>query len=194
MKKLILICLFFISLNIPLFSQFESGCFELGGSFGFYYMDSKQKSINQESSDNSTAFICSINPAIYVVKGLSIEPEIGLMIAEETDPGIFLLGNVSYTYLIPEKSFAPYAKVGFGVTNSMFSIPNVNVFSKTSEDLDITVFNLAAGLKFLINKTAIIKTELNYRKLNYSQESGFAKYDYTLNYLSILIGMSFLIN
>ena len=161
---------------------------------GFYYLDSQQKNSFSESNNNSTAFICSLSPAIYVVKGLSIEPEIGLMVADDADPGIFLLGNVSYTYFIPEKSFAPYAKVGFGVTNSMFAIPNVNVFSKTSKDLDITVLNLAAGLKILINKTAVIKTELNYRKLNYSEESGLAKYDFTLNYLSILIGMSFVIN
>ncbi len=193
MKKTIFISLFLIALNIPLFAQFESGCIELGGSLGFYLMNESIKNGNHEDENDASLFICSINPAIYVVKGLSIEPEIGLMLVENEKPGIFLLGNVSYTYLIPDKSIAPYAKIGFGATNSL-AIPNVNLYSKASEDLDITIFNLAGGVKFLINKTAIIKTELNYRKFSYSEDLYFSKIDYSRDFVSILLGISFVLN
>lgn len=211
------ICLFLLY-NVLLFGQnqedstrviFHKGCWELNFSAGIGNLTSSSKSSSTSAygsytNDNSESWFflqLGIIPAYFVTEGLSIEPEINLLIQKEEDKesqtAASFLANLSYTFNIPDKNFAPFIRAGYGITNSLQFPTTMGDLMKISDDFDITILNAGVGLKVLLSPGVLFRTEFNYRRHSYSREhteSGFKfSSENTLNSFTGIFGFSVLL-
>ena len=109
---------------------FHRGCWELNFSAGIGNLTAKSSSSSSNtygssSNENSVFYLqLGIIPAYYFTDGLSVEPEINLLIQKEKDKdsepaAMSFLLNLAYTFNIPNKNFAPYLRAGYGISNSL---------------------------------------------------------------------------
>jgi hypothetical protein len=162
----------------------DAGMFSKGGGFA-----------NQ--SHSSTYFYFSVLPGFFLTEGLSIEPEINLLAVQDVRPGISIIPNISYTYLIPNERTAIYIKAGYGISNSLafLGIP------MRYGDMNIGIFNTGFGIKYLISNSAALRIEINYKRSSYEEESLFynlngfytTKSTETLENTKVLFGFSLLL-
>lgn len=193
MKKLFLLCAIVLLSATSAYSQFKAHDWEFGMSGMFGSVTDKQESSGHEVSDDQSFMSLSIQPAYYIIDGLFFEPEIGITASEGYQPGFFLLGNIGYTFL-PEKSrIAPYARIGYGVSNSI-GIPTINSYPRSSDDMNVGVLNLGAGVKYLVTKSVNLRAEINYRQFKRSEDETYYNQtytiDYTRSYISFWFGFS----
>lgn len=140
-------------------------------------------------------------PAYFFTDGLSFEPEINLLIQNQegvdNKPALSFLGNLSYTFNIPNKKFAPFIRAGYGISNSVQIPAVIGGLGRVSDKLDVGVLNAGAGIKILVSEKILIRTELNYRRYSYGIDSNMSyfsySYDYTLNSISGVFGLSILL-
>lgn len=169
-------------------AQFKKGNVELnfGGSAGFSSSESKSGS-NSHSSDQKYLTL-SLMPGYYIIDGLSFEPEIGITSVESIKPGFLLLANMSYTHLFSNNHTAFFCRIGYGVSNAS-SITGVNMYSRMLNEMDMSVFNMGGGFKFLLGSNVYIKTELNYRSFSWEKEYSSSKNEYSTSILSTVFGI-----
>lgn len=188
-------------------AQFKQGDWELGlvGSLGSLSVTNSYNYNSQYynySSSNSvsksyTYAVISVSPAYFIANGFSIEPEFGLFALEEQSPGEYIVGNLSYTYLLPDSKIAIFAHAGYGVSNCILFTYNDIPYNRASQNLDVKLINMGAGLKFLVTSSVILKSEINYLIQNYERDfsdsysSSQTKID--MNHISLLFGFAFLL-
>ncbi len=165
---------FFISLLLTTFvglhslnAQFKQGNFEFGfGGTGGWEKVSSETVYSLELKYVSLSLISGY----YVIDGLSIEPEIGMTFMEKIKPAFSFIGNVSYTFLLPETPMGVFARMGYGVTNSS-NTPGDIIYSRAWGNNDANIFNLGAGAKFLIDPKVYIRSEILYRNIKWRKVS-----------------------
>jgi opacity protein-like surface antigen len=203
MKKLFAVCLLIFGAQIITPAQikntaFTKGSWELNftGSIGSVkYTESVTSSYyNNGGSDSESRnyFQLGIIPALYMVKGVSIEPEINILTLESQKPAFLILGNISYTLKLGSSHFFPYVRAGYGVTNS-FQVPVTGDLSRFSDRMNIPVLNVGAGLKTMLVENVLLRTEINYRKYSYAEDNAYYNYQLDVSSVSMIFGFSFLL-
>jgi hypothetical protein len=192
MKKFFLVLTLSFLLTATVFSQFEAGQSELGGSLGLGSTTYESSSGNFSSSSSYNFFMLSMLYSYYLIDAFSLEPHFTLYAIEKSKPTFLLLLNLSYTLKIPGFFLFPYAILGYGLSNGMSNnIPSM--LFRNSDKFDIGVLNIGAGIKTMIGNSGIIRAELNYRSFNKSDSEGNFTSSYKHNIISILIGLSILL-
>lgn len=174
---IIILLLAFVSFS-NLNAQFKQGNFE----FGFGGTGGWEK-VSSVSSVEYKYVSLSLMPGYYVIGGLSIEPEIGMTFMEKIKPAFSLIGNISYTFLLPETSTAIFARVGYGITNSRNTPGDITYYRGWGNN-DANIFNLGAGAKFLIDPKVYIRSEILYRNIKWR---GISDEEY--KFIVFLIGL-----
>ncbi len=173
-------------------AQFKTGDVELSffGSMGSYTYNYS----NYGYSQSSTTKYLSVNASAgyYIMDGLSIEPQVGLEAVEKSDPSQSIVLNLSYTYLIPDSRIGAFAIAGYGLGNSAY-YPMYNMFIRTSNKFNVDILNLGAGAKFLISRSVIIRTELNYLSNHWSEQFFSSSSDQSESNMGIPSGISILL-
>lgn len=158
----------------PLYSQTQQGAWELSlsGNFGSVSGSSETSGSFGTSKSESEAegyLSLAIRPGFYIIDGLAVEPEI-LWTALEGVPPIFSLsGNLAYNFSIPQSHITPFVLIGYGTGNAIPLFQRL--FFKSSEELDISVLNIGAGLKIFVAEQIALRIEYRYQR--YSQEETF---------------------
>jgi hypothetical protein len=184
----------FIALSLSSQAQFKKGDVELSGAFTLGNEKSSMEYTkgNTGSSSNSQSYLFfTFSPAFYITDGFAIEPELGFTAVEKIEPGIMLLANISYTKLLNESNTALFGHIGYGLSNAS-SIPGLNMYNSmgsVDHELKIGVFNVGAGLKFMIAQKVFLKTELNYRNFSFTVDRTSYAYDESVSIVSVLIGL-----
>jgi hypothetical protein len=197
MKRLILVSAVVMMVTAHATAQFKQGDVELSfsGSLGSLNASSTSSGYNHSESRNTA--ILSVVPGFYVIDGLSLEAELGLLAEEKAMPAQYLLGNVSYTYLIPESRVALFGRVGYGVSNSVQIPVQPGIVSRVTNNFDVGVFNAGAGVKILVSQGAALRAELNYKSHSWTTEYHSPYYssktEYTYSNTGLLLGFSILI-
>lgn len=177
-------------------AQFRQGDFEMmllgtAGSFTekVEYTSKTNPSLNMESDDSHTYGYLAIAPAYYFIDGLAAELELGVRAMEGGRPAQSAILNLAFTHQLRGSAVALFARAGYGMGNS-WSIPVfLDLGSGRSDEFDISIINLGAGAKFMVGRSAFIRTELNYRIQNYSHDTDFSESDYTYNTIAVLLGV-----
>lgn len=154
---------------------FDKGCVEIAmiGTAGYY------KRSNSSGMYMTPAFgyaFLNLTVGYYIVKGFSIEPQYGMLAEENFPPSHSLLFNISYTAQLPESKLALFARVGYGIGNSL-SFPmygNLQMYSR--DQWDINIINAGAGIKFLCSDHVALRVELNYRMEQFSNDIVYNSY------------------
>lgn len=188
-------------------AQFKKGDWELGmiGSFGslsvtnsYSYSDSYSNYSSSDSKSKSYTYaILSVSPAYYIADGFSIEPQFGLFALETQSPGGYIIGNLSYTYLLPDSKVAVFAHAGYGLSNCMLFTYNDIPYNRESQDFDVKLINMGVGLKFLVTSSVILKSEVNYLMQKYENDDSdtysSSQTEQDINNISLLFGFAFLL-
>lgn len=198
MKKITILILFatvFLSSGTSR-GQFTKASWEISLTGGFNSL-SESSSSGSSSSDNLSMLSFNISPGYYFIDGLSLEPEIGMFsILSPNSSGksyFKLVGNVSYTFQTQEKGFAPYIKAGIGTSNGLqIGAGNSSLISTFSDNYSaVTILDAGIGIKFLVGKSAAIRTELNYLSQSYKYSSSYSESPtYTLSNIGLVLGLS----
>lgn len=175
---------------------FHSGAVELN-----FLLDAGKMTTTYESgyllgshSNSSTYLNFSVLPGFFVAEGFSIEPEVSFLAVEKSKPAYSIIPNISYTYLFPESRTAVFARAGYGLSNSysMFGL-----LVRQSNKMDVGIFNVGAGIKYLVSDGATLRIELNYKSSNHEEENSYWGYSSsassTLESTRILVGFSLLL-
>lgn len=181
-------------------AQFTKGSWELSLTGGLNSLSLSRS--GSSSSTSSTVLDVNISPGYYFIDGLSFEPEIGMFadLSSGSNSKAYLkfVGNVSYTFYSADKSFAPYVKAGIGTSNGIeiFFSGLQGALPETLSDSysSVTILNAGLGMKFLVAKSAAVRTELNYRKQSYSYTgSSGGSLDYSYANIGFMFGVSLVI-
>ncbi len=132
-----------------------------------------------------------VSTGYYIINGLSIEPEFNLNLNSE-GLSVSLLGNMCYTFYLPQKNIYPYLKLGYGVSNDPENSDGL------FESLNFKTINAAVGVKFMYFPGMVFRTEINYRNLNgsntfYPGETYSYKSESTTSIFSVSLGLSILL-
>lgn len=168
-------------------AQFKQGQVELSfsGSIGSF----SPPSTPDYKLDAQNYVSLYVVPGYYILDGLSVEPELGLMAEESSKPAQYLLLNLSYTYLIPETKIGCFVRGGYGISNSMEYPFGNGVVIPASDKFNVGVLNLGVGAKFLISSSVLIRTEFNYKKHSWKDEYNSPYYSYSLDFTESTIGV-----
>ncbi len=104
----------------------------------------------------------AFRPGLFIVDGLSVEPEIYGGAAKGQAPALNLSGNLSYSYGMGHNVFVPFVLVGYGAGNGFpFSQP---IQKDTPNLTAITFLNAGAGLKIMtLGGRALLRLEYRYQ-------------------------------
>jgi hypothetical protein len=112
-----------------------------------------------EYSKKGIYLTLGVYTGFYIINGLSIEPELNLNLTSEGF-SVSMLGNLCYTFYLPQKYIYPYLKLGYGVSND----PDNN--NGLFEYLEFKTINAGAGVKLMYFPGMAFKLEIIYRSLN----------------------------
>jgi hypothetical protein len=186
MKKHLITIVALIALYSTSYGHFKQGDLELGFNVGMGMMTTEYKFLSKDYSESLNFFGLSVTPGYYIVDGFSIEPEIGITAIEEEYPSFFLLGNLSYTYIQTNSNWGPFIKLGYGISNSYNMFPGEKIYMHSSNEMDLSILNVSAGIKAILGNVLVLRSELNYRAI--SKDGS----DSSLSWLSVLTGFSIL--
>lgn len=195
MGRLIFLSVFSLVFAANCEAQFEQGRSELGlvGSMGSYSNKSTVNGPYASSHSDSRMYLSFASVYdYYVLPGFSLEPEVAMTFLEKSEPAVYLLGNVSYTRRLPESPAALYGRIGYGVSNGVESPIFIGGVSKVLDKLKVGVFNAGIGAKILLDESALIRLELNYRTHAWTESYYSYSYESVLTNVGILSGISFL--
>ena len=138
------------------------------------------------------------NIGFYVAKGFSIEPEFQFSYfwGESNSDLIYsIIGNLSYTYLLPESKSAVFIRAGYGTSNGVPVLPPNNLIYKEGADKNSRILNLGIGFKNFLTENILLRTELGYTSYSYSDDKktyGITGYKTSYSFVKVLVGLSFL--
>jgi hypothetical protein len=202
MKLLIWVILLFMVSTVICHAQFEQGNVEISlmGTGGY----TKESPSMYSSNAESIGYVL-INTCIgyYLVDGLSIEPQIGLLAIEKVPPSQSILLNLSFSTRLPNSDIAIFLRGGYGFSNSISSPLLAYTPIRRRDQWDIRITNLGGGVKFILKEYIALKVEGNYREESFPYElthysySPYGSYDesteYSTSSFGILIGVSFIL-
>ena len=144
-----------------------------------------------DSNEKGTFSSLGISTGFYIIDGLSIEPEFDLNLNSE-GLSVSLLGNLCYTFYLPQNNIYPYVKIGYGLSND--SENKDGLF----ESLNYKTINAGAGVKFMYYSGMAFKLEINYRSLNgsntfYPDQPESYTTETTTSIISVSLGISILL-
>lgn len=179
-------------------AQFKQGDIELSFSGSLGSWTTSSTSNGRTSSDSRAYVFFAVTPGYYIVDGLSIEAELGLLAVEKMTPTEYLLGDISYTYRLPDSKVALFARVGYGFSNSAKYPMFGDALIKTSNELDVGVVNIGGGLKYIVSEGVALRAEINYRSHSWTSEyrgygGSSSKTEYTYSNIGLLLGFSVLL-
>jgi len=143
-----------------------------------------------DRTEKGTFCNLGISTGFYIIDGLSIEPEFDLNLNSE-GLSVSLLGNMCYSFYLPQKDIYPYLKLGYGVSNDP---ENQNGLF---EYLKFKTINAGAGVKLMYSSAMAFRVEINYRTLSgsytsYPDTPNSYTTESTTSIISVLIGISIL--
>ena len=141
--------------------------------------------------ENGIYLNIGIATGFYIINGLSIEPELDINLCSE-GLSLSVLGNLCYTFYIPQKNIYPYIKLGYGVSNDPKNTEDL------FENLDFKTVNAGAGVKFMYFPDMAFVAEINYRNLSgsntfYQGTPDAYTTESTSSIISVLVGISILL-
>ena len=152
-------------------AQTQQGAWELSASGNFGSVSSSSEttgSFSQKSETDAEGYLSlALRPGYYVIDGLAVEPEFLWTAVDGTPPSFSISGNVAYNFDIPKSQVTPFILAGYGVGNSIPLFQRL--FVRSSDDFDISVLNIGAGLKVFLTERIALRTEYRYQR--YSRES-----------------------
>ena len=194
---ILLLGLLIVASTTPGISQTHQGAWEFSVSGAFSSLSMKTETsgfagTQTHESDAVNYFSLMLRPGFYVIDGLEIEPEINWGAADGVPPSFSLSGNLSYTYLIPGTRFAPFAIAGYGVGNGIPVLERM--FDRSSDEFNIGVLNLGAGLKLFAAKQVALRAEYRYQRYSREETVGSGTYGSTVkstfNFHNVFLGVS----
>ena len=126
-----------------------------------------------------------VSTGYYIINGLAIEPEFDINLYN-WEISASLLGNLCYTFYLPQKNIYPYLKLGYGLSSQPGS-------SNLFEFLDIKTINAGVGIKLTYSSGMAFRLEINYRNLAGSNTGYYSNYDTITSVISISFGASILL-
>ena len=104
----------------------------------------------------------AFRPGLFIVDGLSVEPELFWGTTKGRAPALNLSGNISYSYGMGQNIFVPFVLVGYGAGNGF---PFYEPLQKNANYLSaITFLNAGGGLKvMMLGGRALIRLEYRYQ-------------------------------
>jgi len=187
MKACILVVGLVLVVVSPLASQTQQGSWEMSMTATFASISETMSSGGSSSTSDAQGYVVvGVRPAIYVIDGLSIEPEFLWTAIENLPPVFSISGNLSYTVSLEEsKNFKPFVLAGYGVGNG---VPLARMlFFRQSDALDISLLNLGAGVKAFFSEAFALRAEYRYQRHGYTTSGGT---DITWNTHNIFLGFS----
>lgn len=143
---------------------------------------------NYEYTENGIYLNVGISTGFYLINGLSIEPEFDINLCSE-GLSLSVLGNICYTFYIPQKNIYPYIKLGYGISNDPKNTDEL------FENLNFKTVNAGVGVKFIYFPGMAFMTEINYRNLSgsntfYQGTPDTYTIESTSSIISVLVGIS----
>jgi hypothetical protein len=132
----------------------------------------------------------ALSPGYFVLDGLSIEPQIGMLVQKNEKPAWLFLGSLSYTYAIPQSNVAPFLRAGYGVSNAIPLPIDHTLIGRATDKLDVGVLELGGGLKLKATEGAYLRAEIGYRKSSWSREYSWYGYSTTIDYTYSTIALA----
>ena len=161
------------------------------GNFG--WVEAKVASGGENVSESISFANISAIPAYYFFGGLALDVEASYLAAEKSKPGMWFIGNVSYTYRAAESKFAPFVRAGYGVGNAMSSFTGLQAYPELIFDsFDVGILNSGIGLKYLLADLVAVRSEFNYRRSSIKQsiEGVDDKVEIKVSNLALWLGIS----
>ncbi len=130
----------------------------------------------------------AFRPGLFVLPGLSLEPEIAWAAFRGQSPAVNASGNISYSYGMGYNTFVPFVLVGYGAGNGF---PFYQPLQKDATYLSaITFLNAGGGLKIMVlGGRSLVRIEYRYQAFKADihgfKENVFAR--------RILVGFSILL-
>jgi hypothetical protein len=157
------------------------------------YDDSSQSYYNYENNEKGIFLQLGVSTGYYIINGLSIEPELNLILYFD-EISVSVLGNLCYTFYFPQKNIYPYLKLGYGLSDEHGD-------SYLSKSLSLKTINAGAGLKIMYFPGMAFRVEINYRNLNGSDGYSYSYPSYTssntdettISVISVSLGISILL-
>lgn len=184
--------------TIPAISQTQQGAWEfsVSGTFSSVTLSTESSGYSGTHTYGSDEaidyFSLLLRPGFYVIDGLEIEPEINWGAADRVPPSYSFSGNVAYTYLIPGTRLAPFALAGYGIGNGIPVLQRM--MERSSDEFDIGVLNLGAGLKLFAAKQVALRVEYRYQRYSHEATVGGGLYSSTMkstfNFHNVFLGVS----
>jgi len=180
-------------------AQFRQGDFEfmLSGTVGslsenFKYTSKVNPQFSDESDDSHSYAYFSLLPSWYIIDGLAAELELGLRASEGSKPVQAVVLNASYTHPLRRSAVALFARAGYGVSNG-YTIPLYADLVPRTDDFDVNIINLGAGVKIRPGGSGLIRAEINYRIQSYERDTELSTYEYSFGALSVLLGVGIIL-
>lgn len=144
---------------------YRSGDIELGISTNLGINDKKTTGYYY-SGYQEREFYLSLGAygGYYLFDGLSIGPELGINFSMSGTT--YLIGNLCYIFNSKSRSFYPYVKAGYGVTDVK---SNWDEQTGLFESLNYSLINLGIGIKYLQSSSLAFNIELNYKHISGSE-------------------------
>lgn len=130
----------------------------------------------------------AFRPGLYIIDGLSIEPEVFWGTAKGQSPAYNASANLSYSYGMGYNMFVPFVLVGYGEGNGF---PFFEPLQKDANYLSaISFLNAGGGLKIMtFGGRSLVRIEYRYQAFN-ADLFGFQQKVYARR---ILVGFSVLL-
>lgn len=109
----------------------------------------------------------AFRPGLFIVQGLSVEPEFFWGAIKQQSPALNLSGNLSYSYGMGYNMFVPFVLVGYGAGNGFpFYEPMAKAYG--AADLSaITFLNAGGGIKIMtFGGRSLVRIEYRYQAFN----------------------------
>ncbi|MGB5873431.1 MAG: outer membrane beta-barrel protein [Bacteroidota bacterium] len=168
--------------------------FSLSSNFGLTSQSTEYSSpyMNGEIEGESEGFLAlAVRPGYYLVDGLAFEPEFLWTAIEGVPPSFSLSGNLAYNFHLKESNVAPFILVGYGVGNAIPVFQRVYV--RGSDEMDITVLNAGAGVKFFFTDHVAFRLEYRFQQYNQEDSSGSYSAKRTTQFHNVFMGIAFFI-
>lgn len=194
MKVNILIIVLFVFFDsIVLFGQTKKDAWELSysGYIGTVKTSYEVKSDHYSDKSDGEAegyVIMAFRPGYYITEQIAIEPEILWTAMEDMPPSFAISANLAFNHNIPNSPTTIFALIGYGLANGI-SVSQ-RIFGRSSDKLDISVFNIGAGAKFFLSEPVAFRVEYRYQSFNNEQSSGSFTSETTITFNTILLGFS----
>lgn len=163
-------------------------------TISYYSYDSSQYYNTHDYTENAIYLNLGVSTGFYIFNGLSIEPEFTIN-SYSGGFSVTMLGNLCYTFDIPQKNIYPYIKFGYGLSGE----PS-NSGPSNSGSLNLKTINAGAGVKIMYFPDMAFKMEINYRNLSGSNGYSYSDQSYTssdtyetsTSIISVSLGISIL--